>query len=75
VSFDIVLELADEIHAAPPDLREYLSRELGALLSNRDFIKALPGHLLPDIASQQRLNIVIGPIQQFVTEGVADGAV
>jgi len=61
-------ELTDEIHAAPPDLREYLSREFGALLSNRDFIEALPGHLLPDIASQQRLNIVIKRIQQFVTE-------
>jgi predicted nucleotidyltransferase len=62
-------ELADEIHAAPPDLREYLSREFGALLSNRDFIEALPGHLLPDIASQQRLNIVIKRMQQFVMEG------
>jgi predicted nucleotidyltransferase len=62
-------ELADEIHAAPPDLREYLSREFGALLSNRDFIEAMPGHLLPDVASQQRLNIVIKRMQQFVTEG------
>jgi predicted nucleotidyltransferase len=61
-------ELADEIHAAPSDLREYLSREFGALLSNRDFIEALPGQLLLDIASQQRLNIVVKRIQQFVTE-------
>lgn len=63
------VELADEIHAALPDLQEYLSREFGALLSNRDFIEALPGHLLPDVASQQRLNMVIKRMQQFVTEG------
>ena len=62
-------ELADEIRAAPSDLQEYLSRKFGALLSNRDFIEALSGHLLPDVASQQRLNTVIKRMQQFVMEG------
>jgi hypothetical protein len=27
---------------------------------------ALPGHLLPDAASQQRIGIVIGRIQQII---------
>ena len=39
----------------PSDLQKYLSDEFRALLSNRDFREALPGHLLPDAASQQRL--------------------
>ena len=59
-------ELRDEIRLAPADLREYLSREFTALLSNRDFLDALPGHLLPDAASQQRLGLVMKRMQQFV---------
>lgn len=62
-------ELAGEIRAAPANLQEYLSREFGTLLSTRDFMEALSGHLLPDVASQQRLGLVVKRIQQFVTEG------
>lgn len=62
-------ELADEIRLAPGDLQKYLSREFTALLSNHDFLDALPGHLLPDAASQQRLGLVMKRMQQFVVEG------
>ena len=62
-------ELAREIRAASTDLQEYLSREFGALLSNRAFMEALPGHLLPDVSSQQRLGLVVKRMQQFVIEG------
>jgi len=62
-------ELAGEIRAAPADLQEYLRREFAALLSNRDFLDALPGHLLSDTASQQRLGLVMKRMQQFVVEG------
>jgi predicted nucleotidyltransferase len=62
-------ELAGEIRAAPADLQEYLRREFAALLSNRDFLDALPGHLLPDAASQQRLGLVMKRMQQFVVAG------
>lgn len=62
------VELADEIHIAPTDLREYLSHEFAALLSNRDFLEAFPGHLLPDAASQQRLQLVMKRMQQWVAE-------
>ncbi len=61
-------ELADEVHLAPGELREYLSREFAVLLSNRDFLEALPGHLLPDAASQQRLQLVLKRMQQLVVE-------
>jgi predicted nucleotidyltransferase len=62
-------ELPDEIRLASADLREYLSREFTALLSNRDFLDALPGYLLPDAASQQRLDLVMKRMQQLVVEG------
>jgi hypothetical protein len=62
-------ELAREIRDASRDLQEYLSREFGALLSNRAFMEALPGHLLPDVSSQERLGLVVTRMQQFVIEG------
>jgi hypothetical protein len=59
-------EIADEVHRAAPDLQKYLSEEFRALLSSRDFLQALPGHLLPDAASQQRLGLVMKRMQQIV---------
>lgn len=61
-------EIAGEVRLAAADLQKYLSEELGALLSNRGFIDALPGHLLPDSASQQRLGLVVKRMQQLVVE-------
>ena len=63
------VELANEVRAAPADLQKYLSKEFGALLSNRDFLDALPGHLFPDSASQQRLGLVVKRMQQLVING------
>ena len=59
-------EIVDEVRLAPADLRRYLGDEFRALLSNRDFLVALPGHLLPDAASQQRLPLVMKRMQQLV---------
>lgn len=61
-------EIVDEVRIAPKDLQKKLSREFGDLLSNRDFLEALPGHLLPDAASQQRLGLVIRRMRQFFIE-------
>ncbi len=63
------VELANEVRAAPADLQKYLTEEFGALLSNRDFLDGLPGHLLPDSASQQRLGLVVKRMQQLVING------
>ena len=63
------VELVEEVRAAGRDLQKYLSREFRALLSNRDFMDALPGHLLPDAASQQRLNLVVKRMQELIVEG------
>jgi hypothetical protein len=49
-------------------LQKYLREEFRALLSNRDFLEALPGHLLPDAASQQRIDLVVNRMQQFLIE-------
>jgi predicted nucleotidyltransferase len=58
-------ELMDEVPIAAADLRKYLREELLALLSNRDFLEALPEHLLPDSASQQRIGLVMKRMQQL----------
>jgi hypothetical protein len=50
-------------------LRQYLSDELSTLLADRNFMEALPGHLLPDAASQQRLRIVLHRIEQIAQKG------
>jgi hypothetical protein len=62
-------ELVDEVHVAPADLQKYLSDEFGALLLNRDFLDALPGHLRFDVASQQRAGLVLGRMKQLVLKG------
>jgi hypothetical protein len=57
-----------EVHLAA-ELQRYLSDEFRDLLSNRDFLEALAGHLLPDVASQQRLGLVLQRMKQLVLEG------
>jgi hypothetical protein len=61
-------ELVDEVHSTSAELQTYLSDEFRRLLSNRDFLESLPGHLLPDAASQQRLGLVLQRMQQLVME-------
>jgi len=51
--------LADELQAASEDLRAYVAAEIGALLEDPRFVDALPGHLLPDAASQARIGLVL----------------
>jgi predicted nucleotidyltransferase len=61
-------ELVREISQSEPALRQYLSNEFRRLLANPAFREALPGHLLSDTASQQRISIVVERIQQIVSE-------
>jgi hypothetical protein len=61
-------EIVEEVRFAAADLQKYLSDEFRALSSNRDFREAVPGHLLPDAASQQRLSLVMKRMQQLVVE-------
>ena len=59
-------EIVQEVQGADLPLRQYLSDEFRALLSDRDFLEALPGHLLPDTASQQRTGLVVERIRRLV---------
>jgi predicted nucleotidyltransferase len=59
-------ELAAEVREADAELRRYLRLEFSTLLANRDFLEALPGHLLPDAASQQRVAIVMERMGQMI---------
>ncbi len=61
-------ELVDEVRSAPSDLQKYLSNELRVLSTNRDFLDALPGHLLSDDASQQRAGLILRRMREFVVE-------
>ncbi len=48
-------EIVSEIISSPHDLKNYLAAEFRTLLRNSEFLDAIPGHLLPDRASQARL--------------------
>lgn len=59
-------ELGEEVAASDAGLRRYLRDEFSNLLANAEFRDALPGHLLPDVASQQRIGIVSDRIRQTI---------
>jgi hypothetical protein len=50
--------LADEVAAAFPECREYLSGFFSELLAMREIRAIISAQLAPDISSQQRLGLV-----------------
>jgi hypothetical protein len=59
-------EIVVETQASGASLQQYLADEFSALLRERDFLDALPGLMLPDMASQQRIRIVVNRRQQII---------
>ncbi len=59
-------EIVAEVHQCGDRLRQYLTDQFSRLLSERDFLEALPGHLLPDGVSQQRIHVVLDRMQQLI---------
>jgi hypothetical protein len=59
------LELAEEIHAGPDDVRAYIAAEIRKLLSTAQFLDALPDYLLPDQASQARVSILLARLKKI----------
>jgi predicted nucleotidyltransferase len=59
-------EIVAEAQQVATTLQHFLREEFSALLGERDFMEALPGHLLPDAVSQQRIRVVINRMQQIV---------
>ncbi len=60
-------EIVAEVTHSELTIRQYLKTKFTTLLEQRDFLEALPGHLLPDRASQQRLPIVIDRFRQMAS--------
>ena len=51
--------IVDEAQTEKLMLREYLHAEITGLLATPEFIDALPGYLLPDAVSQERIRTVL----------------
>jgi hypothetical protein len=60
-------ELVGEIRAAQNDVRSYLGREITKLCGVREFLDALPGHLPPDAASQERISTVLARLTEIAS--------
>ena len=50
-------EVIEEVNSAPVDVKAFLAEEFERFLTNRAFLDALPGTLMPDLVSQQRLSV------------------
>ncbi len=55
-------EIVSEVQQVGRELKNYLVERCSILLQERDFLDALPGHLLPDAASQDRAALIINRI-------------
>jgi predicted nucleotidyltransferase len=58
-------EIAKEVGRSETPVREFLRDEFRRLLHSREFLDSLPGHLLPDTASQQRFLIVVERMREI----------
>ena len=57
--------LLDELRSAPEDVRSCIADAVGQMLKARQFIDALAGYLLPDSASQARINQLLAKLTQI----------
>jgi len=60
-------ELMGEIRAGKSDVRSYVAREIEKLLGAPGFIDALPGHLAPDSASQERITPLMRRLKEIAS--------
>lgn len=60
-------ELVGEIRAARNDVRSYIALEIAKLCGAREFLDALPGHLAPDSASQDRITTVLARLKEIAS--------
>lgn len=60
-------ELREEIRRASGDVRSYLAEEIGELRATQEFVDALPGHLSPDAASQERITVVMARLREIAS--------
>jgi hypothetical protein len=60
-------ELVAEVQAAENDVRSYLAKEIKKLISMRAFNDALPGHVPPDAASQERVSTIMLRLEEIAS--------
>jgi hypothetical protein len=63
------VEILEDIKNSEPDLKDFVSKSLQGFLEDELFLEALPGHLLPDHASQGRRSIILERIKRIVELG------
>ena len=61
--------LLGEVRESPEELVDYLGCEFSALLADRNFIDAVPGHLSPDASSQRRVTQLTARIRELAALG------
>jgi hypothetical protein len=59
-------EIVGEVQRCGAPLLQYLKDQFSEWLAGRDFLEALPGHLLPDAVSQRRIRIVLDRMQKII---------
>ncbi len=57
--------VAAEVHAAPANVRRYVSAEIRKLLANREFVNAIAGHLPGDAISQARIPRMVNALRSL----------
>lgn len=60
--------IVEDVLSAPEEVRRFLAASLRKFIASRDFLEALPGHLLPDPASQRRVPLIMAKIHA-IAEG------
>ncbi len=63
------VEIIEEIKNSEADLKEFIISTLQSFSDDDLFLEALPGHLLPDQASQGRRSIVLKRIKKITELG------
>ncbi len=63
------VEILEDIKNSEPDLKDFIIKSLQGFLEDEFFLEALPGHLLPDQASQGRRSIILERIKKIVELG------
>lgn len=62
-------EILDEIYNENDDLKKYLAEKFGFLNQDSAFMEAIPCHLPPDQASQDRASIITKRLRQIIEAG------
>ena len=60
------VEIIEDIKNSEPNLKDSIIKSLQGFLNDELFLEALPGHLLPDQASQGRRSIIIERMEKII---------